>query len=61
MKSMLKILSYSGLALTGIPSILLFTGSIEHETHLRLMGAGMILWFATAVFWIKPTSLEDGE
>jgi hypothetical protein len=59
MKSILKILSYSGLALTIIPSLLVFKGIIPIELHYNLMIAGMVLWFVSAPFWMKGTSLED--
>lgn len=61
MKLLLKILSYTGLALTIIPSILVFNGKIDINTHFILMVVGMILWFSTAPFWMKSKSLEDSE
>ena len=51
--SLLKTLSYIGLGLTIIPSILVYMTMISHDTHINLMGAGMVLWFATAPFWIN--------
>lgn len=61
MKLLLKIISYSGLALTIVPSILVFKGVIELKTHFILMIIGIILWFSTAPFWMKSQSLEDSE
>lgn len=61
MKSILKLISYLGLALTVVPSLLVFNGLIELRTHYILMGIGMFLWFGTAPFWMQPTSLEDDE
>lgn len=61
MKAVLKIISFLGLALTFLPSILVFKGIIEMKTHFYLMAAGLLLWFATAPFWMKSKSLEDGE
>jgi hypothetical protein len=59
MKLVLKIISYTGLAFTIIPSILVFKGIIEMHTHFVLMGVGLVLWFSTAPFWMKSQSLED--
>jgi hypothetical protein len=61
MKSILKIISFVGLALTILPSILVFKGAIEMKAHFHLMAAGLLLWFVTAPFWMKNKSLEDGE
>lgn len=54
MKTLLKLLSFIGLGLTVVPSVLVFIGQLEMQTNLRLMTVGMLLWFGTAVFWIKP-------
>ncbi len=51
--SLLKILSFIGLGLTIIPSILVYLGTISHDMHINLMAAGMITWFVTAPFWIN--------
>jgi hypothetical protein len=61
MKTVLKIISYLGLALTLLPCLLVFAGVIELATSKRIMVVGMLLWFGTAIFWIKPTSLEGTE
>ena len=61
MKLILKIISYSGLALTILPSIFVFKGVIELKTHFILMGIGLVVWFATAPFWMKSVSLEEEE
>ncbi len=53
MKPLLRILSYVGLLLTVIPSILVFAGSISLELHKQLMTVGMLLWFLTAPFWMN--------
>ena len=55
---MLRLISYLGLALTIVPSLLVFAGALPHETNLRLMALGALLWFGTAVFWIKPDKTE---
>ncbi len=61
MKAILKVISYLGLALSLIPGLLVFAGTIELETSKNLLIAGMLLWFLTAIFWIERTSLEDEE
>jgi hypothetical protein len=59
MKTLLKVISYIGLALTIVPSILVFNGVITKQTHFTIMTVGMVLWFATAVFWIKDKPLDQ--
>ena len=61
MKKLLIVISFIGLALTIVPSVLVFKQVFAIETHFHLMIAGMILWFATAPFWMKTKSLEDDE
>ena len=53
MKPFLRILSYIGLLLTVVPSVLVFAGSISLDLHKQLMAAGMLLWFLTAPFWMN--------
>ena len=55
---MLRLVSYLGLALTIVPSLFVFAGALTHDTNLRLMTLGAVLWFGTAVFWIKPDKTE---
>jgi len=57
MNTILKIISFAGLCLTIIPSILVFTDRITFEMHTNLMVVGMILWFATSPFWMKEKKL----
>lgn len=57
MITLLKTLSFAGLALTIVPAILVFTGSIPFEMHTNLMFFGMILWFGTSPFWMKEKEL----
>ncbi|MCB0570491.1 MAG: hypothetical protein KDC66_12030 [Phaeodactylibacter sp.] len=52
-KTALGILALSGLALTLIPAVLVFTGSLSNQAHKTFMAIGMLLWFAIAPFWIK--------
>ena len=58
MKTLLKILSSIGLLLTVMPSFLVFSHIISKSTHLTLMLTGTLLWFLSAPFWMKGTSLE---
>jgi len=53
MKIFLTILSFIGLALTILPSFLVFSKIINWETHLTLMTIGTLLWFLTVPFWMK--------
>lgn len=52
MRTLLKVISYIGLALTVIPSFLVVAGSLSLDTHKLLMAIGMILWFAASPFWM---------
>ena len=61
MKTLLIILSFVGLVLTILPSVLVFKGILEMESHFQLMVAGMVIWFATAPFWMKTKSLDEEE
>ncbi len=47
------ILAFTGLALTLVPSVLLFYGAISMQANKVLMAAGMLLWFAAAPFRIR--------
>lgn len=59
MKRVLQIISFIGLLLTIIPSTLVYAGKIEIQMHFTLMIVGMVLWFATAPFWMKSQKLEE--
>lgn len=61
MKNILKVASFLGLALTIVPSLLVFSGVINISSHYKLMAAGFLFWFGTAPFWMKSKSLEEGE
>lgn len=54
---LLKILSFTGLALTIVPSLLVFTDTISFNMHTNLMVVGMLLWFGTSPFWMKEKKL----
>lgn len=54
-----KLVSYAGLLLTLVPSVLLLIGSslLDGYNYQLLATVGMVLWFVTAPFWInKPPS-----
>ena len=53
----LQIVSFIGLALSVVPAFLVFGGVIAKQTYLEIMLLGMVLWFSTAVFWIKKDHL----
>ena len=52
-KHILQTVSYLGLGLSIIPAFLVFGGILSKEIYLRLMLVGMVLWFCTAVFWVR--------
>jgi len=52
--------SVAGLLLTIVPSILVFADAISGGTSTTLMAVGMVLWFATAPFWMKKEQQERG-
>ncbi len=56
MKSLLKIASLLGLALSIIPPVLLFLGKMEMDSMKLWMGVGMVAWMLTAPFWINKSS-----
>ncbi len=53
MRQILISVSLVGLTLTVVPSLLVMLGKIAWTRHADLMLLGMILWFATAPFWMK--------
>ncbi|BET68326.1 hypothetical protein ASA1KI_32440 [Opitutales bacterium ASA1] len=59
MKPVLKLLSYAGLALSLLPSFFVFAGTMAPATSKTIMIVGMVLWFSTALLWIKPTKPES--
>ena len=59
MKTALRLVSYLGLALSVVPAFFVLAGSLSTPAYYKIMNAGMVLWFATAVFWIKPEQTED--
>ncbi|MFT2010478.1 hypothetical protein ACMA1I_17520 [Pontibacter sp. 13R65] len=61
MHILLKLISYIGLLLTVVPSILVFLGQIELSFHKTLMFVGMLMWFLTAPFWLNKQSETEVE
>jgi len=55
MKVLWKVLSIAGLALTVVPSLLVFAGSLPWRTHATLMLIGAAAWFATAPLWMQSS------
>lgn len=53
MKLVIKIISYIGLGLTLIPSIMVFTGDATLESNKILMLIGTVLWFISAPSWMN--------
>lgn len=58
-KIILIVVSFIGLALTILPSIMVFTRIIEMKLNFNLMIIGTILWFGTAPFWMRSKKLEE--
>jgi hypothetical protein len=56
-KYTLQAISFAGLALSIIPAFLVFGGMLSREIYLHLMVTGMLLWFCTAIFWIRKDHL----
>lgn len=61
MKSLLTIISFLGLGLTIIPSLLVFAGVLQFDLNKTLMTAGTLIWFATAPFWINKEDNKETE
>jgi len=53
MRTLLIVISFIGLGLTLIPSILVLTGDANMDQNKNLMMIGTILWFGTVAFWIN--------
>jgi len=56
MKAILKPLSYVGLCITVLAPLLFWNGKITMEASKTMLIVGMLVWFGTAVFWIKHDS-----
>lgn len=61
MQAILKLISFLGLLLTVVPSLLVFSGTIELSFHKTLMLIGTLLWFGTAPFWMNKQKAEAAK
>lgn len=59
MKILLIIISCIGLAMSIVPSVLVFLGKMDMQTNTTLMAIGMVLWFGTSPFWINSKTDND--
>lgn len=57
-KLLLKLLSFAGLLLTIVPSIMVFYGYTSLQQSKNMMVWGVLIWFLTAPFWLNK-SLKD--
>ena len=53
MKTLLKLVSFTGLGLMFLSAILVFEDRMNRDTYLILALIGTALWFATVPFWMK--------
>jgi hypothetical protein len=53
MKTVLKLISFAGLALMFASSILVFNGAVSASSYHLLALAGTLLWFGPVPFWMK--------
>jgi len=53
MRKILIIISFIGLGLTIIPSIMVLTGEVSIDQNKFMMLTGTILWFSTVAFWMN--------
>jgi hypothetical protein len=53
MKTLLKLISFTGLGLMFVSAILVFKDAIPRNTYLVLALVGTVMWFATVPFWMK--------
>ena len=53
MKTLLKIVSFAGLALMLSSAVLVFHDAISRETYFKLAMLATAMWFATVPFWMK--------
>lgn len=52
-KRILQVVSFAGLILSIVPALFVFAGALSRETYQPLMVLGMVLWFGSAVFWVR--------
>jgi len=53
MQPIFKYISYLGLAITVAAPLLVWAGKISIEANKIILIVSMILWFGSAIFWIK--------
>jgi hypothetical protein len=59
LKLLAKILSFTGLCLTLIPSFFVMSNSIEPDSARQLMILGTVMWFILAPFWMDKKTVES--
>ena len=59
LKILTKILSFTGLCLTLIPSFFVMSNSIEPDSARQLMILGTVIWFTLAPFWMDKQPVES--
>ena len=62
-RTLLWIIAGTGLILTILPPILVFTNSISFNLHVTLMALGMVLWFGSRITMqvVRDTSEVDNQ
>ena len=53
MKTLLKIISFTGLGLMFASAIMVFNDTMTKDTYLTVAMVGTVMWFATVPFWMK--------
>ena len=53
MKTLLKAISFLGLALMFVSAVLVFNDALKTETYRILILLGTVLWFVPVPFWMK--------
>lgn len=61
MNSLLKPISLVALGLVTVPSVLHFTGTMNHDAVLNTALIGTILWFATTPWWMGRDAPVDAD
>lgn len=59
MKTIIKLISVIGLALTLVPAFLVYQGSIDLDMNKTLMLIGTLCWFFTAPYWMNKTTKPE--
>lgn len=58
----MKIISLIALLVTIVPSVLFFTGAVDHETVKWTALAGTIVWFVVTPLWMgRELSVDAAE